>query len=56
MQTSEEMKREHRSFAIIMRGDVQDFLELCAEARASGLFIVYTKSSHMKLEVREVPF
>ena len=56
MQTNEELKKDHRSFAVIMRGHPDDFVMLCNQAKAAGLFIVYTKTSHMKLEVREVPF
>ena len=56
MQSSEEMKKDHRSFAVVMRGHPDDFALLCKQAKGVGLFIVYTKTSHMKLEVREVPF
>jgi hypothetical protein len=56
LNTNEESNKDHRSFAIVMRGRPDDFLLLCKQAKASGLFVVYTRTSHMKLEVREVPF
>ena len=56
MEINEELKKSTKSFALIMRGQPADFVLLCDLAKANGLFIVYTKSSHMKLEVKEVPF
>jgi hypothetical protein len=56
LQLNEEMKKDHRSFAIVMRGHPDDFILLCEQAKAAGLFIVFTKTSYMKLDVREVPF
>jgi len=56
MQISEEMKKDHRSFAIIMRGHPDDFALLCKQAKGAGLYIVFTKTSHMKLLIEEVPF
>jgi hypothetical protein len=56
LNTNEELKKDHRSFAVIMRGHPDDFALLCKQAKGAGLFIVYTKTSHMKLEVTEVPF
>lgn len=56
MNINEELNKDHRSFAIVMRGGPQDFVELLNLAKASGLFVVYSKSSHQKLIVQEVPF
>jgi hypothetical protein len=50
------MRKDHRSFAIIMRGHPDDFALLCNQAKSAGLYIVFTKTSHMKLLVEEVPF
>ena len=45
-----------RSFAIVLRGDPTDFAWLLDQCRAAGLYVVYSKSSQHKLEVREAPF
>jgi len=56
MYINDELKKDHRSFAIIMRGHPDDFALLCKQAKGAGLFIVFTKTSHMKLLIEEVPF
>jgi hypothetical protein len=56
MYINDELKKDHRSFAIIMRGHPDDCALLCKQAKGAGLFIVFTKTSHMKLLIEEVPF
>jgi len=45
-----------RTFALIVRGYPEDFAGLVEQAKAYGFYIIYTKSSHMRLIVEEVPF
>jgi len=54
--TDETHRRDFKSFGIILRGSPEDFLQLTELAKAAGLFIVFTKSSYMKLMLQEVPF
>lgn len=52
----EEATRGNRSFAVVMRGHPEDFKALVDQARASGLYVVYTKTSFLKLVIEEVPW
>lgn len=52
----EEATRGNRTFAIIVRGCPEDFKALVDQARASGLYVVYTKTSFQKLILEEVPW
>jgi len=52
----EEATRGNRTFAIVLRGYPEVFKALVDQARASGLYIVYTKTSFLKLVVEEVPW
>jgi len=52
----EEATRGSRTFAIVVRGHPEDFKALVDQAKASGFYVVYTKTSFMKLVVEEVPF
>lgn len=56
MQITDELKKDTRSFALVIRGHPDDFALLCKQAKAAGLFIVYSKTSYLKLIVSEVPF
>jgi len=49
-------KKSYKSFALILRGTPEDFLQLMELAKASGLFVVYSKTSYMKLVISEAPF
>jgi len=54
--TDETHRRDFKSFALIMRGSPEDFIQLTELAKAAGLFIVFSKTSYMKLMIQEVPF
>ena len=56
MQLMEEVRRGNRTFAIILRGYPEDFGKLVNEAKAMGLYVVFTKTSFQKLVIEEVPF
>ena len=50
---SKESERR-RTFALIIRGFPEDFAGLVEQAKIYGFYIVYTKSSQMRLIVEEV--
>lgn len=50
------MKKGNKSFAIVLRGSPDNFMQVVEQAKAAGLYVVYTKSSYLKLVVQEVPF
>jgi hypothetical protein len=54
--TNDTHRRDFKSFAIILRGSPEDFLQLTEMAKAAGLFIVFTKTSHLKIMLQEVPW
>ncbi|MFW9943943.1 MAG: hypothetical protein ACFFB7_03010 [Candidatus Sifarchaeia archaeon] len=56
MNIIDEVNRSHRSFALVIRGNPDDFANLMQMAKRNGLFIVYSKTSHLKLMIQEVPF
>jgi len=45
-----------RSFGIVLRGRPDDFAWLVDQAKAAGLYVVFTKTSHLKIVLKEVPF
>ena len=49
---SKESERR-RTFALIIRGYPEDFVGLVEQAKVYGFYIVYTKSSQMRLIVEE---
>jgi hypothetical protein len=49
-------RRDFKSFGIILRGSPEDFLQLTEMAKVAGLFIVFTKTSHLKIMIQEVPW
>jgi len=51
-----EERANRKTFALIVRGQSGDFLQLVEHARASGLYVVYTKTSDAKIVVQEVPW
>ena len=59
----EELKSEQggsngqkKTFALIVRGQPEDFAYLIDHARAIGLYVVYSKTSSLKIVLKEVPF
>jgi hypothetical protein len=54
--SDETHRRDFKSFGIILRGSPEDFLQLTELAKAAGLFIVFTKTSYLKLMISEAPF
>ena len=53
---TENVNKSGKSFAIVVRGHPEDFTSLATHAKSLGLYVVYTKTSHLKLVVEEVPF
>lgn len=55
---SEQDRRDGRkkTFALIVRGRPEDFACLIDHARAIGLYVVYSKTSSLKIVLKEVPF
>lgn len=51
-----EERANRKTFALIVRGQSDDFLQLVEHAKASGLYVVYTKTSNAKIVVQEVPW
>jgi hypothetical protein len=51
-----EEKNKRKTFALIVRGDPDDFQWLVEQARIAELYVVFTKSSFQKLLVKEVPW
>ena len=52
----EEINQERmgrKTFAIVMRGHPDDFLLLLQQAKAAGLYVVFSKSSTNKLIIEE---
>lgn len=45
--------KERKTFALICRGDPEDFSWLIEQAKIGGLYVVFTKTSHQKLIVEE---
>jgi len=45
-----------RTFAIILRGKTDDFAWLVEQAKATGLYIVFSRTSYQKLVIQEVPW
>ena len=56
MEINKGVKSGRSAFAVIMKGETEDFIKLVEMAKAHGLYIVYTKTSFMKLVVKEEPF
>ncbi len=46
-------RRSRRSFALVVRGEPEDFQWLLDQARIVGLYVVYSKSSTQRLVVKE---
>ena len=45
-----------RTFALIVRGEPDDFQWLVEQAKIANLYVVYTKSTFQKLLVEVVPW
>ena len=52
----EELKETRKSFALVLRGEPEDFMSLVSQAKAAGLYIVFTKTSNHRLFVEERPW
>ena len=55
MELSEE-KNKRKTFALVVRGDADDFAWLVQQARIAELYVVFSKSSFQKLIIEEVPW
>jgi len=53
---TETLVKDRRSFAVVIRGHPDDFAWLMKQAKAAGLYIVYTRTSYQKLVIEEVPW
>lgn len=51
-----EVNAKRRTFAIVVRGEPDDFQWLVEQAKIADLYVVYTKSTFQKLLVEEVPW
>jgi hypothetical protein len=51
-----EERCNRKTFALVVRGQSNDFVRLVEQARVSGLYVVYTKTSNAKIVVQEVPW
>jgi hypothetical protein len=47
---------KRKTFCLIVRGYPSDFAGLVEQAKAYDLYVIYTKSSSMRLIIQEVPF
>lgn len=52
----ENSRGSKKSFALIVRGYPEDFDHLVQLAKVNGLYVIYMKTSHLRLVVEEVAF